>query len=118
MITCKKGILHEKYIDWNLDLLTTDLNEFNLNLVDHLLFYNSRRVQYSLGLISPLQYLAENIQESKMYVTYNKLLTKIKISVVSLIQIIYLCSSCARQFYIVWAVLSKENIFCKQLRRS
>ena len=62
--------IQEDFIDWNLDLLAKDINQFNQKLVDWLLWYNTKRVHSSLKGRSPLQYLIENLGFSKMYVSY------------------------------------------------
>jgi transposase InsO family protein len=62
--------IQEDFIDWNLDLLATDINAFNQKLVDWLLWYNTRRGHSSLNNQSPLQYLINNLGFSKMLVSY------------------------------------------------
>ena len=62
--------IQEDFIDWNLDLLATDINAFNQKLVDWLLWYNTKRSHSSLQGQSPLQYLINNLGFSKMLVSY------------------------------------------------
>ena len=66
--------IQEDFIDWNLDLLATDINAFNQKLVDWLLWYNTKRSHSSLQGQSPLQYLINNLGFSKMLVSYAKTL--------------------------------------------
>jgi len=63
-------VIQEDFIDWNLDLLATDINTFNQKLVDWLLWYNTKRVHSFLNNQSPLQYLINNLEFSKMLVSY------------------------------------------------
>jgi putative transposase len=63
-------IIQEDFIDWNLDLLASNINAFNQKLVDWLLWYNTKRVHSSLNNQSPLQYLINNLGFSKMLVSY------------------------------------------------
>ncbi len=62
--------IQEDFIDWNLDLLATDINTFNQKLVDWLLWYNTKRAHSSLNNQSPLQYLINNLGFSNMLVSY------------------------------------------------
>jgi transposase InsO family protein len=60
--------LSEAFISQNKHLLAYDLEEFNQKLMDWLLWYNTRRPHWSLGLISPLRYICNQLtnQESQM----------------------------------------------------
>ena len=62
--------IQEDFIDWNLDLLASNINAFNHKLVDWLLWYNTKRVHSSLNNQSPLQYLINTLGFSKMLVSY------------------------------------------------
>ena len=62
--------IQEDFIDWNLDLLATDIDAFNQKLVDWLLWYNTKRSHSSLQGQTPLQYLINNLGFSKMLVSY------------------------------------------------
>jgi len=46
--------IQEDFINWNLDLLATDIDAFNHKLVDWLLWYNTKRAHSSLQRQSPL----------------------------------------------------------------
>ncbi|MGQ9638820.1 MAG: integrase core domain-containing protein [Thermodesulfobacteriota bacterium] len=67
--------IQEDFIDWNLDLLSKDIDAFNQKLVDWLLWYNTQRTHSSLKGQSPLQYLISNLGFSKMLVYYASVLT-------------------------------------------
>lgn len=67
--------IQEDFIDWHLDLLTRDINQFNHQLVDWLIWYNTKRPHSSLNGRNPIQYLIENLGFSKMLVSYALVLT-------------------------------------------
>ena len=54
--------IQDEYIDWHLDDLAYDLHSFNHQLMDWLVWYNTKRPHYSLHLKSPMQYLLELLQ--------------------------------------------------------
>jgi transposase InsO family protein len=60
--------LSEAFISKNRYLLAYDLPEFNRRLMDWLLWYNTRRPHWSIGLISPLRYIVNKLpaRESHM----------------------------------------------------
>lgn len=60
--------LSEAFISKNRHLLAYDLDEFNRKLMDWLLWYNTRRPHWSIGLISPLRYIINKLPavESQM----------------------------------------------------
>ncbi len=49
--------LHEAFIARNRHLLAYDLDGFNAQLMDWLVWYNTRRPHWSLDLASPLRYI-------------------------------------------------------------
>ena len=61
--------IQEEFVDYHDDLLFTDLTLFNDKLLDWLTWYNTLRPHHSLGLQSPLQYIAHflNNPECNMY---------------------------------------------------
>ena len=63
--------LSEAFIEQNRLLLAYDIEKFNEKLIDWLLWYNSRRPHWTLGLISPLRYICNQlqVQESQMWWT-------------------------------------------------
>lgn len=66
--------LSEAFISKHRYLLAYDLNAFNRALMDWLLWYNTRRPHWSIGLVSPLRYIVNKLpaQESQMYWTNTK----------------------------------------------
>ena len=60
--------LSEAFISKNRNLLAYDIEAFNKKLIDWLLWYNTRRPHWSLGLISPLRYIVNQlpVEESQM----------------------------------------------------
>lgn len=63
--------LHEAFVSRNRQLLAYDIDAFNEKLIDWLLWYNTRRPHWSLGLISPLRYICNQLPatESQMWWT-------------------------------------------------
>jgi transposase InsO family protein len=66
--------LSEAFISQNRALLAYDIDTFNEKLMDWLLWYNTRRPHWSLGLISPLRYYCDQLKarESQMLWTNTK----------------------------------------------
>lgn len=65
--------LSDAFISRNRMLLAYDLDEFNKRLIDWLLWYNTRRPHWSLGLVSPLRYICNKLpEESHMWWTDTK----------------------------------------------
>lgn len=60
--------ISEAFIARNRTLLAYDIDAFNEKLIDWLLWYNTRRPHWSLGLISPLRYIVNKLpaKESQM----------------------------------------------------
>ena len=60
--------LSEAFISTHRHLLAYNLEEFNRQLMDWLLWYNTRRPHWSIGLISPLRYICNKLtpKESQM----------------------------------------------------
>jgi transposase InsO family protein len=60
--------LSDAFIKQNRMLLAYDIDAFNQKLIDWLLWYNTRRPHWSLGLISPLRYIVSTLtaRESHM----------------------------------------------------
>lgn len=59
--------LKEEFIKPNLDLLLLGLGEFNRQLIQHLIWYNTIRPHQSLNFLSPIDYLLKRCPESQMY---------------------------------------------------
>ena len=62
--------IQESFIDYHEDLLFTDLDAFNQELADWLVFYNTERPHQALALLSPIQSLIINQPECHMLWTY------------------------------------------------
>ena len=60
--------LSDAFIQQNRQLLAYDIDAFNDALMNWLLWYNTRRPHWSLGLISPLRYICNqlSVEESQM----------------------------------------------------
>jgi putative transposase len=56
-----------KEINPNLDLILIGLNEFNRELIKHLVWYNTLRPHQSLDFMTPINYLLKRYPESYMY---------------------------------------------------
>ena len=52
--------IQEQFVDYNEDLLFTDINEFNKEMANWLIDYNTKIPHHSLLMKSPVQYLIEN----------------------------------------------------------
>jgi transposase InsO family protein len=62
--------LSEAFISKNRHLLAHDIDAFNEKLIEWLLWYNSRRPHWSLGLKSPLRYICDQLPgKSQMWWT-------------------------------------------------
>ena len=57
--------LSEAFIQYHRKLLAHDLEEFNRKLMDWLLWYNTRRPHWSIGLQSPLRYIVSTLSEEE-----------------------------------------------------
>lgn len=55
--------LSDAFISRNRKLLAHDIDEFNRRLMEWLLWYNTRRPHWTLGLISPLRYIVSTLPE-------------------------------------------------------
>jgi len=57
--------ISDAFISRNLYLLAYDIDAFNEKLMEWLLWYNTRRPHWSLGLISPLRYIVSTLTASE-----------------------------------------------------
>ena len=62
--------LSEAFIKKNRHLLAYDIDTFNKRLIDWLLWYNTRRPHWSLGLISPLKYIVSTLTPEKSHMLW------------------------------------------------
>jgi transposase InsO family protein len=54
------GSIQTEFVAYHEDLLFTDINLFNDKLLDYLVWFNTERPHYGLGLISPYEFLKLN----------------------------------------------------------
>ncbi len=59
--------LKEEFINSHLDSLLISLDEFNRQLIKHLIWYNTVRPHQALNFLSPIDYLLKRYPESQMY---------------------------------------------------
>lgn len=59
--------LSDAFIKQNRMLLAYDIEKFNQKLIDWLLWYNTRRPHWSLGLVSPLRYIVSKLPEPECH---------------------------------------------------
>jgi len=59
--------IQEQFIDWHLRSLRDDVNRFNRDLIDWLLWYNTKRPHESLGMVSPLRYIVSTLPAEKSH---------------------------------------------------
>jgi len=64
--------IQEEFIDWN-ETLLENTDEFNYKLMDWLVWYNTKRYHWGLGLESPVDYLIKTNQLSRMCWTNTKI---------------------------------------------
>jgi len=72
--------IQEEFIEYHLDLLFTDLNAFNDNLLDWLIWFNETRPHYALGLQSPMQFMQQSKQQQKCNMYWWDTLKRLKSS--------------------------------------
>jgi len=54
--------IKEEFSNWQRNLLAYDINRFNREMMDWLLWYNTERRHHSLGLVSPMSYIVSTLQ--------------------------------------------------------
>ncbi|MDO8514612.1 MAG: integrase core domain-containing protein [bacterium] len=66
--------ISEDFIEERRLLLVTDIDRFNEEMIDWLIWYNTERPHESLGMLSPLQYIVKSLpaRECQMYWTRTK----------------------------------------------
>jgi len=62
--------LKDEFVNQHRDILFVDIELFKSKLMQHLIWYNTKRIHLSLGKKTPMDYLLETMPESHMYVTY------------------------------------------------
>ncbi len=56
--------LKEEFVNTNRILLSEDIVQFNLSLMNYLIFYNTKRPHHSLNLLSPMKYILNELRLS------------------------------------------------------
>jgi len=67
--------ISEAFISRNRMLLAYDIEAFNQKLIDWLLWYNTRRPHWSLGLVSPLRYIVSKLSDKESHMCWTDTLT-------------------------------------------
>ena len=67
--------LSEAFIQSHRDLLAYDSDGFNKALVDWLLWYNTRRPHWSIGLLSPMRYIVKNLTSEESHMCWTSTFT-------------------------------------------
>ncbi len=62
--------LEEEFIDYNLYLLSDDIDTFNSELIEYLIWYNTERPYHSLNNLSPMDFMIKYYFKLQMYWTY------------------------------------------------
>ncbi len=62
--------LSDAFIKQNRMLLAYDIDAFNQKLIDWLLWYNTRRPHWSLGLVSPLRYICNQLSATESHMCW------------------------------------------------
>ena len=57
--------IQDQFINWNLRHLRDNLDHFNRDLIEWLLWYNTKRPHESLGMVSPLRYIVMTLPTEK-----------------------------------------------------
>ena len=65
--------LQEEFITIHIQDILDGLNVFNNNLIDYLIWYNTKRVHKSLGNITPIDPILLHYPKSHMYVTHTNI---------------------------------------------
>jgi hypothetical protein len=64
--------VQESFVDYHEDLLFTDLDAFNQQLANWLVFYNAERPHHTLGQQPPLRFLLEHQPECQRWWTHTR----------------------------------------------
>jgi transposase InsO family protein len=64
--------IQEQYINRSLTWLSDDTDSFNRNLIDWLLWYNTKRPHESLGMVSPLKYIVSTLPAEKSHMWWTR----------------------------------------------
>ena len=55
------GLIQRQFVDWHYHDLKDDVNNFNVNLVEYLLWYNTKKQHSAIGKIPPLRYYVNTL---------------------------------------------------------
>ena len=64
--------IQEQYVNWNLMSLRDDIPTFNKNLMEWLLWYDTKRPHESLGLVSPLKYIVSTLPTDECHMWWTR----------------------------------------------
>lgn len=64
--------IQEQYVNWNLMSLKDDITTFNKNLMEWLLWYDTKRPHESLGMVSPLRYIVSTLPTDKSHMWWTR----------------------------------------------
>lgn len=66
--------IQEQFINWNLLNLKDNLNIFNKDIMDWLLWYDTKRPHESLGMVSPLRYIVSTLPTNDCHMWWTRTL--------------------------------------------
>ena len=64
--------IQEQFINWHLMSLRDDISTFNKNLMDWLIWYDTKRPHESLGLVSPLKYIISTLPKDDCHMWWTR----------------------------------------------
>ena len=64
--------IQDQFVNWHLLHLRDDINHFNRDLIDWLLWYNTKRPHESLGMVSPLKYIVMTLPTEKCHMWWTR----------------------------------------------
>ena len=66
--------IQEQFINWHSYDLSENISKFNQDLIDWLLWYNTKRPHESLGMVSPLRYIVSTLPTEKCHMWWTRTL--------------------------------------------
>ena len=54
------GVIQRQHISWNIQTLAHNINQFNRDLMEYLIWYNTEKVHRRLNKVTPLRYYIDN----------------------------------------------------------
>lgn len=64
--------IQEQFVNWHLNDLRDNVLKFNQDLIDWLLWYNTKRPHESLGLVSPLRYIVMTLPTEECHMWWTR----------------------------------------------